>query len=62
MSCYYFALSVKENTNTLAFIAKQTILIGFVFAVFLQVVHSLVFSTKITQIIDNRLISILSLE
>jgi hypothetical protein len=46
MPYYYFALSVKENTNTLALIAKQIIFISFVFAAFLQVVYSLVFSTK----------------
>jgi hypothetical protein len=62
MPCYYFALSVKENIDTLALIAKQIIFISLVFAMFLQAVHSLVFSTKNTQIIDSRLISILSLE
>jgi hypothetical protein len=62
MACYYFALSVKENIDTLVLIAKQTILIGLVFAAFLQVVYSLVFSTKNTQIINSRLISMPSLE
>jgi hypothetical protein len=62
MACYYFALSIKKNINTLALIAKQTILIGLVFAVFLQTVYNLVFSTKNIQIINNKLISILSLE
>jgi hypothetical protein len=62
MPCYYFALSVKENINTLALITKQIILISFVFATFLQAVYNLVFSTKNTQIINNKLISILSLE
>jgi hypothetical protein len=62
MPCYYFALSIKENINTLALIAKQTIFIGLVFAVFLQAVYSLVFGTKNMQIIDSRLISMLSLE
>jgi hypothetical protein len=48
MACYYFVFSIKENTDTLALIAKQTILIGLVFAVFLQVVYSLIFGTKNT--------------
>jgi hypothetical protein len=46
MPCYYFALSIKENINTLVLIAKQTIFIGLVFAAFLQAVYNLVFSTK----------------
>jgi hypothetical protein len=62
MPCYYFALSIKENIDTLAFIAKQTTFIGLVFATFLQAVHSLVFGTKSTQMINSRLISIPSLE
>jgi hypothetical protein len=62
ITCYYFAFSVKENTNTLAFITKQIILISLVFAAFLQAVYNLVFSTKSTQIINNKLISILSLK
>jgi hypothetical protein len=62
MPYYYFAFSVKENTDTLAFITKQTILIGLVFAAFLQAVYSLVFGTKNTQIINSKLISMLSLE
>jgi hypothetical protein len=62
IACYYFAFSIKENIDTLALIAKQIILISLVFAVFLQAVYSLVFGTKNTQIINNKLISILSLE
>jgi hypothetical protein len=46
MAYYYFALNIKENTDTLALIAKQTIFISFVFAMFLQAVYNLVFSTK----------------
>jgi hypothetical protein len=45
---YYFAFSIKENIDTLALIAKQTILISLVFAAFLQAVYNLVFGTKNT--------------
>jgi hypothetical protein len=62
MACYYFAFSIKENIDTLVFITKQIIFISLVFAIFLQAVYNLIFSTKNTQIINSRLIFILSLE
>jgi hypothetical protein len=62
IACYYFAFSIKEIINTLVFIANQTIFISLIFAALLQAVYNLVFNTKNTQIINSRLISILSLK